>query len=120
MMVGFVGRTGAGDRSGRIFFKSNQHDPLGAGVGAIWKSTLARGDPGSDAHEEPNNECRTMDLARCRGLLRLHAASVPAILGDYIITEAAAAHQLSGRQRGSFERAIVNSCFDKGLNRIIF
>jgi hypothetical protein len=60
MMVGFVGRTGAGDRSGRIFFKSNQHDPLGAGVGAIWKSTLARGDPGSDAHEEPNNECRTV------------------------------------------------------------
>jgi hypothetical protein len=92
-------------------------------VGAIWKSTLARGDPGSDgAHEEPNNECRTVRwfLARCRGLLRLHAASVPAILGDYIITEAAAAHQLSGRQRGSFERAIVNSCFDKGLNRIIF
>jgi hypothetical protein len=63
---------------------------------------------------------RAMDLARCRGLLRLHAASVPAILGDYIITEAAAAHQLSGRQRGSFERAIVNSSFDKGLNLIIF
>ena len=31
-----------------------------------------------------------------------------------------AAHQLSGRQCGSFERAIVDSCFDKGLNLIIF
>jgi len=65
---------------------------------------------------------RVMDLARCRGLLRLSRRQLPspvAILRDSIITEAEA-HSLSGRHCGSFERAIVDSCFDKGLNLIIF
>ena len=60
---------------------------------------------------------RMIDLARCRGLLRLSRRQLPspvAILRDEIITEAEA-HSLSGRQCGPFERAIVDSCLIRGL-----